>query len=117
MAGNRSRSLASSLFGGFEERVVGSPVWGPVLVISCAVALNALVLLPATPAGSVPRLLWVTVAVAARVSALYALSYAVMSRLARRRTRQQMDKNELEVGRPYHRLLDVSRLNPQRHLF
>lgn len=117
MAENRPRSLASSLFGGFEERVVGSPVWGPVLVISCAVALNVLMRLPATPAGSVPHLLWVAVAIAARVSALYALAYAVMSRLVRRRTRQQMDKNELEVGRPYHRLLDVRRLSPQRHLF
>ena len=101
-----------SLYPGFEERVIGSPVWGPILVITCAVAANVLVRLPATSAGAVPRLLTVAVAVSAGVSALYALSYAVMSRLVRRHPRAQMDKRGLKLSQ----LLNESSLNPHRRM-
>lgn len=110
MSGSVHEGRIRSLAHGFEERVIGSPVWGPMLVIACAVAANVLIRLPATPAGAVPRLLTVAVAVTVGVSGLYALSYGVMSRLVRRPSRSQMDKRGLELGR----LLDESSLNPQR---
>ena len=116
MPSNHRGNLAESLLSGFEERVIASPVWGPMLVISCAVAANVLVRLPATPAGSVPRLLATAVAVAVGMSALHALLYVLMSRLVGRRRERQMDKNEFEFRRDY-RLLDQSSLNPHRHLF
>ena len=101
-----------SFYQGFEERVIGSPIWGPILVITCAVAVNVLVRLPATSAGAVPRLLTAAVAVSAGVSVLYALSYAVMSRLVRRHPREQMDKRGLKLGR----LLNEGSLNPHRRM-
>lgn len=110
ISANSLRNLARSLSCGFEERVIGSPVWGPILVITCAVAANVLIRIPATAAGAVPRLLTVAVAVTAGLSALHALLYGVLSRLVRRRPRPQMDKRELELGR----LLDKGTLNPQR---
>lgn len=112
MFGSRPNDRVRSLYQGFEERVIESPVWGPILVIACAVTVNVLVRLPVTSAGAVPRLIAVAVAVSAGVSGLYALSYAVMSRLVRRHPREQMDKRGLKLGR----LLNEGSLNPHRRM-
>lgn len=112
MSDSRHNHRVHSLYQGFEERVIESPVWGPILVITCAVAVNVLIRLPTTSADAAPRLLTAAVAVSAGVSALYALSYAVMSRLVRRHPREQMDKRGLELGR----VLDEVGLNPHRRM-
>jgi hypothetical protein len=100
----------------FEERVLWSPVLGPMLVITCAVAVNVLIRIPGLPAREVPRLVMRGVAVTAWMSALYALVFVVMSRLFRQRPHRKMDKNELELRRYCHRLLDESILNPHRRV-
>ena len=112
MAVLRINCMAVSLSVIDGATVIESPVWGPILVITCAITVNVLVRLQTTAAGEVPRLLASAVAVSAGVSALYALSYAVMSRLVRRHPRAQMDKRGLKLGR----LLNEGGLNPYRRI-
>ena len=114
MSATRSRSGIESLGRVFEERVLGSPILEPMLVIICISTAIVLVRLPGLPGQAVPRLLLSGVLAAARMSALYVLVYVVMSRLLPRRPHRKMDKNELELRRRRNRLLDESIFNPQR---
>lgn len=95
-------------------QLLDSPIFQQMLIICCAVAAGVLVRLESLAALGVPRMLGAVGVTFVVLSALFAISNAIVKRVLYARRYRKIDATAAWFIRHYSRLLDESALNPNR---